>query len=154
MSSSPKSPELGDSNPSSIENPGAAPGDGRITQCPAYVRVDFGGCNEDELRETYAAFAGSWTQRHANGALLKAGDDYAPGHYRLRDALRAMAPHASALAPDFKLALIPSTRAVEAVYREAQQHLRAAGCNAWVFRGESEAVEWLEGRAPGGETAS
>lgn len=154
MRSSPKSaPELGDSNPSSSQNRGVAPGDGRITQSPAYVRVDFGGCNEDELRETYDAFAGSWRARRANGALLKAGDDYAPGHHRLREALRAMATQA-ALAPDFKLALIPSTPAVEAVYREAQQRLRAAGCNAWVFRCESEAVEWLEGRAPGGETGS
>lgn len=130
-----------------------APGDGRITQCPAYMRVDFGGCNADQLRETYDAVAASWTQRHANGALLKAGDDYAPGHYQLRDALRAMAPQA-ALAPDFKLALIASTPAVEVVYREAQRQLRAAGCNAWVFRCESDAVEWLEGRAPGGETGS
>lgn len=114
MSASSKSaPELGGSNPSSGQSGGMAQGDGRIT---------------------HAAFAGSWMQRHAKGALLRAGDAYAPGHYRLRDALRAMAPQTT-LTPDFKLALIPSTRAVEAVYREAQQQL-------------------LEGRAPGGETGS
>ncbi|HET7366513.1 MAG TPA: hypothetical protein VFJ70_23315 [Burkholderiales bacterium] len=124
-------------------------GESRITQCAAYVRVDFGGCNEDDLRETYRAFVGLCLDTRANRALLKAGDDYAPGHY----ALCAMARQA-ALAPDFKLALVPSTVPVEAVYREAQQHLRAQGCNAWVFRSESEALEWLEGRAPRGETAS
>jgi hypothetical protein len=60
----------------------------------------------------------------------------------------------TAFAPDFKLALIPSTPPIETVYREAQQHLRAAGLNAWVFSSEKEAVAWLEGRRPGGETAS
>jgi hypothetical protein len=58
------------------------------------------------------------------------------------------------IAADFKLALIPSTLPVEAIYREAQQHLRAAGFNAWVFGSDGEAVEWLEDRATGGQTAS
>lgn len=125
----------------------------RITESSGYVRVDFGSCNRGELSELYRAFAVLCVDRQVNRALLKAGDDYAPGHYGLRDALTAMALHA-AIPSDFKLALIPSTQAIEAVYREAQQHLRAAGFNAWVFRSENEAVEWLEGRATCGETAS
>ena len=128
-------------------------GDGHITESAGYVRVDFGSCNDDELSEIYRAFAAVCVHKHANRALLKAGDDYAPGHYALRDAVQTMAR----LAPiplDFKLALIPSTGPVEAVYREAQQRLRAAGLNAWVFGTESEAVEWLEGRAMSGQTAS
>jgi hypothetical protein len=32
--------------------------------------------------------------------------------------------------------------------------LRAAGFNAWVFATENEAVDWLEGRALGGQAAS
>jgi hypothetical protein len=60
----------------------------------------------------------------------------------------------SQVAPEFKLALIPSTRAIETIYREAQHHLRAAGFNAWVFATELEAVDWLEGRALGGRAAS
>jgi hypothetical protein len=128
-------------------------GDGHITESSGYVRVDFGGCNGGELSEIYRTFAGLCMDKRANRALLKAGDDYAPGHYWLRDALRLMSLRC-AIPPDFKLALIPSTGPIEAVYREAQQHLRAAGCNAWVFRSENEAVEWLEGRATSGETAS
>jgi len=128
-------------------------GDGHITECSGYVRVDFGSCSCGELSEVYWAFAALCVEKHANRALLKAGDDAPEGHYALHDALHAMARHA-VIPLDFKLALVPSTRPVETVYREAQQHLRAAGFNAWVFRSENEALEWLEGRATGGETAS
>jgi len=85
--------------------------------------------------------------------LLKAGDNDPNGHYRLRDALIAMAQLAQ-IPPEFKLALIPSTRAIETIYREAQRNLRAAGLNAWVFAEEREAVDWLEGRQHGGRAAS
>ena len=86
-------------------------------------------------------------------ALLKAGDNDPNGHYRLRDALTMMA-QGMPIAPEFKLALIPSTRAIEVIYREAGRHLRAAGFNAWVFATENEAVDWLEGRTLGGQAAS
>jgi len=134
-------------------DPSRASGDGRITECSGCVRVDFGSCCCGELEEVYRAFAVLCVEKHANRALLKAGDDAPEGHYALRDALHAMARHA-AIPPDFKLALVPSTRPIETVYRETQRHLRAAGFNAWVFRGENEAVEWLEGRATRGVTAS
>jgi len=127
--------------------------EGRITQCQGYVRVDFGGCNAGELAEIYRAFAAVCLDRDVSCALLKAGDDYPHGHYGLRDALTTIARGAT-IRPDFKLALMASTRPVEAVYREAQQHLRAAGFNAWVFGTENEAVDWLEGRAVGGRAAS
>jgi hypothetical protein len=128
-------------------------GDGHITECSGYVRVDFGSCNFGEVAEVYRTFAALCVHKHANRALLKAGDDDPEGHYALRDAVHTMA----LLAPiplDFKLALVPSTRAIEAVYREAQQRLRAVGFNAWVFGDEREALEWLEGRAASGQTAS
>ena len=85
--------------------------------------------------------------------MLKAGDDDPRGHYGLRDALEAMALRA-ALPYDFKLALIPSTRGVEAVYRQAQQRLRAAGLNAWVFGNEDDAMSWLDGHASSGQMVS
>ena len=125
---------------------------GCITNCPGYVRVDFGSCNATELSAMYRAFAAFCLDNNVTHALLKAGDNDPRGHYRLRDALTTMA-HAS-IPADFKLALIPSTRPIEAVYREAQRHLRAAGLNAWVFATEIEAVDWLEGRALGGQAAS
>ncbi len=50
--------------------------------------------------------------------------------------------------------MVASTPAVEAVYRETQQVLRARGLNAWVFDTVPDAVEWLEGRAASGPTAS
>jgi hypothetical protein len=128
-------------------------GDDQVTECSGCVRVDFGGCSSSELSDIYRRFAALCLARKANRALLKAGDDYAPGHYGLRHALNAMAARAG-IPADFKLALIPSTLQIEAVYREAQQHLRAAGFNAWVFRSEDEALEWLDGRATSGETAS
>jgi hypothetical protein len=128
-------------------------GDGHITECAGYIRVDFDGCSSAELSQVYRDFAALCIDKQASRALLKAGDDYPPGHYALRAALHAMATRTE-IAPDFKLALIPSTPSIEAVYRETQQHLRAAGFNAWVFHSENDAVEWLEGRATSGETAS
>ena len=101
----------------------------------------------------YRAFAAFCLENQVTRALLKAGDNDPNGHYRLRDALASMAQLAD-IPPEFKLALIPSTRAIEAIYREAQGHLRAAGFNAWVFADEDEAVDWLEGRASGGLAAS
>lgn len=127
--------------------------DGHITESSGYVRVDFRNCSSAELAQIYRDFAVVCVDRHANRALLKAGDEDPDGHYGLRDALHAMALHAP-IPLDFKLALIPSTWPIETVYREAQQHLRAAGFNAWVFRSEDQAVAWLEGRATSGETAS
>jgi hypothetical protein len=127
--------------------------EGRITQCRGYVRVDFGSCNSTELSAVYRAFAAFCLDNQVTRALLKAGDDDPNGHYRLRDALTTMAQLAR-IPPEFKLALIPSTRPIEAVYREAQRHLRAAGLNAWVFATEGEAVDWLEDRALAGLTAS
>lgn len=117
------------------------------------MRVDFGGCNVNELSMVYRAFAAFCLDNKVTRALLKAGDNDPNGHYRLRDALATMARGAE-IAPEFKLALIPSTRAIEAIYREAQHHLRKAGFNAWVFATENEAVDWLEGRASGGLSAS
>lgn len=125
----------------------------RITECPAYVRVDFGSCDFMELLETYRSFADLCMGKQVNGALLKAGDNAPEGHRQLRDSLSAMA-RVVAFPPDFKLALVASTSAVEAVYREAQQALRATGINAWVFDTVPDAVEWLEGRAAAGRTAS
>jgi transposase-like protein len=124
-----------------------------ITECPGYVRVDFGNCNSVELAEVYSAFTAFCLENQVTRALLKAGDDFPNGHYALRHALNAMARDAR-IPADFKLALIPSTRPIERVYREAQHHLRAAGCNAWVFGTESEALDWLEDRAVAGQTAS
>jgi hypothetical protein len=128
-------------------------GDGHITECSGYVRVDFGSCNNGEVAEVYRAFVALCVHKHANRALLKAGDDDPEGHCALRDAVHTMAL-LSPIPLDFKLALVPSTRAIEAVYREAQQRLRAVGFNAWVFADEYEALDWLEGRAAGGQTAS
>jgi hypothetical protein len=127
--------------------------EGRITECAGYVRVDFGSCNAAELAALYHGFTAFCLDHKATRALLKAGDNDPNGHYRLRDALMTMAQLAQ-IPAEFKLALVPSTRAIEVVYREAQRHLRAAGLNAWVFGTEHEAVEWLEGRQQGGRPAS
>jgi hypothetical protein len=127
--------------------------EGRISECGGYVRVDFNGCNVSELAALYRAFPAFCLDNKATRALLKAGDNDPNGHYRLRDALISMAQLAQ-IPPEFKLALIPSTRAIETIYREAQRHLRAAGLNAWVFASEHEAVDWLEGRQRGGRAAS
>jgi hypothetical protein len=125
----------------------------RITESPHYVRVDFGSCNCLELSETYRSFVDLCLGTQVNRALLKAGDNEPEGHRQLREVFSAVV-RSAAIRPDFKLALVASTRPVEAVYREAQQALRAIGFNAWVFDTVPEAVEWLEGRAAGGQTAS
>ena len=127
--------------------------EGRIIQCGEYVRVDFNDCNVSELSEVYRGFATFCLDNKVTRALLKAGDNDPHGHYRLRDALHTMA-HVAQIPAEFKLALIPSSRAIEAIYRETQRHLRAAGLNAWVFADEAEAVDWLEGRTLAGRAAS
>jgi hypothetical protein len=40
------------------------------------------------------------------------------------------------------------------VYRQAQQRLRAAGLNAWVFGNENDAMSWLEDHATSGPMVS
>jgi hypothetical protein len=125
----------------------------RITECPEYVHVDFGSGDCMEISAAYRSFAELWIAKPASHVLLEAGDNDPAGHARLRDVLEAMA-RAAVMRPDFKLALVASTPPVHALYREAQQTLRAAGVNAWVFESGSEAVEWLEGRLHGGRMMS
>jgi hypothetical protein len=125
----------------------------RITHSPKSVSVDFGSCNALELSETYRTLAHLCVGKQVNRALLKAGDNDPEGHRRLHDAFSAMA-RTAAIPSDFKLALVPSTAAIQAIYREAQQGLRAIGLNAWVFDTVYEAEEWLDGRAASGQTAS
>jgi hypothetical protein len=125
----------------------------RITACPEYLHVDFGSSSRRELSEAYRCFARLCIGSQVNGALLTAGDNDPEAHRQLGGALLEMA-RAAALAPTFKLALVPSTPSIRAVYGEAQGALRAIGLNAWVFETADEAVEWLEGRAASGPTVS
>jgi hypothetical protein len=128
-------------------------GETRITECPDYLLVDFGSADSLEIAETYRQFADLCIGNPVTCALLTTGDNDPAVHRKLDDALVKMAS-AAAIAPDFKLALVPSTRAIAAVYRETQRRLRIAGLNAWVFETMDEAVEWLEGRAVSGPAAS
>ena len=128
-------------------------GETRITECPDYLRVDFGSADSLEIAETYRRFADLCIGNQVTCALLTTGDNDPAVHRRLDDALVTIAS-AAAIAPDFKLALVPSTLAIAAVYRETQRRLRIAGLNAWVFETMDEAVEWLEGRAVSGPAAS
>ena len=125
----------------------------RITQSPEYLRVDFNSCDFLELSETYRSFVGFCLGTQLNGALLQAGDNEPAGHRLLGELLSAMA-RTAVIRPDFKLALVASKPPIHAVYQEAQHALRAIGFNVWVFDTVPEAVEWLEGRAAGGLTAS
>jgi hypothetical protein len=120
---------------------------------PDYLCIDFGRCDVYELSEMSRRFTDLCMGRHVGGAMLKAGDNDPAGHHGLRDALLAMAASAQ-LRLDFKLALVPSTPTIRAIYQEAQQALRAIGCNACVFDDADEATEWLEGRAVAGRAAS
>jgi hypothetical protein len=127
--------------------------DSRITEGPRYLRVDFGSCDYFELSDTYRSFVDLCIGTGVNRALLQAGDNDPGGHHQLRELFSAVA-RTAAIPPDFKLALVASTPRIEAIYREAQHGLRAIGLNAWVFDTVPEAVEWLEGRAVSGQTAS
>lgn len=125
----------------------------RITECRDYLRVDFGSADSLEIAETYRQFADRCIGSPVNRAMLIAGDNDPAVHRRLGDALVKMAS-AAAISADFKLALVPSTLPIAAVYREMQQRLRIAGLNAWIFDTMDEAVEWLQGRAVFGPAAS
>ena len=120
---------------------------------PQYLRIDFGCCDTYELSEMYRSFNELCVGRHVNRAMLKAGDNDPAGHRHVRDALIDMARTAQ-LRLDFKLALVPSTPTIRGIYQEAQQVLRAIGCNACVFDDADEAAEWLEGRAVAGRAAT
>lgn len=125
----------------------------RITQFPEYLRVDFNSCDSLELCETYRSFVDFCLGTQLSRALLQAGDNEPAGHCQLREMLSAVA-RTAAIRPDFKLALVAAKPSIQAVYREAQQALRAIGFNVWVFDTVAEAVEWLEGRVAGGRMAS
>jgi hypothetical protein len=125
----------------------------QVTRSADYMAVEFGGCNSSELSQIYCLFADLCVRWHVHSALLKAGDDQPEGHRGLRDALRSIGD-TGGIPWDFKLALVPGTPRIEAVYRETQRELRLAGLNAWVFDSAAEAVDWLEGRAVGGLMAS
>ena len=125
----------------------------RAAESPDYLCIDFGRCNVFEISEMSRRFTDLCMGRHVGRAMLKAGDNDPAGHHGLRDALLAMAGSAQ-LRLDFKLALVPSTAAIRAIYYEAQQALRTIGCNACVFEDVEEATEWLEGRAVAGRAAS
>ena len=125
----------------------------RITERAQYVHVDFGSGDLFEVSDTYRCFVDLCLGTQVNRALLRAGDNAPEGHRQLREVLSAAARSAG-IRPDFKLALVPSTPAIAAIYRDAQQALRAIGLNAWVFPTVSGAVEWLEGRSPGGAMVS
>ena len=125
----------------------------RIVERGKYVRVDFGSGDLFEVSDTYRCFVDLWVGTQVSRALLRAGDNAPEGHRQLRELLSALARTAGIRA-DFKLALVPSTPPIAAVYRDAQQALRAIGLNAWVFLTVLEAVEWLEGRAAGGAMVS
>ena len=127
--------------------------EGRITECNQYLRVDFGSSSGLEMAQTYRSFADRCIGKQVKHALLDAGDTDPEGHYLLRDALAAMA-RTGAIAADFKLALVSTAAPIQQVYREAQEDLRAIGVNAWLFDDMKDAIEWLEGRAPSGRTAS
>ena len=124
-----------------------------ISQCPQYLRVDFGACDVYELTHVYQRFAHLCIGTDVHRALLNAGDNEPSGHQQLHEILSAVV-RTAAIPPDFKLALVPSTPAIAAVYTEAQQALRAIGFNAWVFETVADATAWLEDRAPGGRMVS
>ena len=125
----------------------------RITERAQFVRVDFGSCDTLAVSETYRCFVDLCLGTQVSRALLRAGDNAPEGHRQLCEVLSVVA-RTAAIRADFKLALVPSTPPIAAVYREAQQALRAIGLNAWVFRTVPEAVEWLEGRSPAGAMVS
>ena len=124
-----------------------------ITECLGYLHVDFGSSDRLEIRETYRCFTELCIDRPVSGALLKAGDNDPDGHRRLGVALSEIA-EASAISPHFRLALVPSTAPIRAIYSETQQALRAVGLDAWVFDTVEHAVAWLEGRAAPGRAVS
>jgi len=125
----------------------------RAAESPDYLCIDFGRCNVFELAEMSRRFTELCLGRHVGRALLKAGDNDPAGHHALRDSLLFMARSAQ-LRLDFKLALVPSTAAIRTIYCEAQQALRAIGCNACVFEDAEDAADWLEGRSVAGPAAS
>ena len=104
-----------------------------------------------ELSATYRSFVDLCLGTQVNRALLQAGDNEPDGHRQLRDVLLSVA-RTAAITPDFKLALVPSTPPIAAVYREAQR----AGHRAQYLgvRYGARAEAWLEGRVLGGPMVS
>lgn len=118
-----------------------------------FVCIDFQSCSMAELAETFQGFAGLCRRREVGRAILKAGDNDPAGHRCLAEALVRMAGSGELLI-DFKLALIPSTPPIRAIYGQTRDALRAIGFNAWMFDGVEEAEAWLAGRAVAGAAAS
>src|SRR5687767_14995149 len=114
----------------------------RIDEKAGFVVVDCRDRSLHELGEIYQAFAMLCARGDVRFVLLKTGREDAEAHHTLRDILVTLG-RVVETPLHFRLALLASCDAVEQVYRAMLLEVRSLGCDAQVFRAESEAGRWL-----------
>ena len=97
----------------------------------------------NDVQECYRALATECLQRHGKRILVVGsgnGDSFI--HLAGRDALRALAT--AGLPPSFRLALVPKTSDMIAIYDAVVVRAGRHGITAKRFPTEKEAVAWLD----------
>jgi hypothetical protein len=94
------------------------------------------------LWDAYQDFGVRCATSSVQCALLKAGDEDASAHYALVDVLRTLVLIAE-VPLRLRLAILTSSEPVARVGKAMGNELRVLGCEARVFRDESEAGLWL-----------
>jgi hypothetical protein len=114
---------------------------GRIRDCPGYLRVDCGDRIGAELSEIYRAFAAICIAKQAQRVLVSSGDGDIDGHRALRDALATML--LAGIPAGFRIALVTGNRAIERMFHDVRSDLRVLDIEAGIYATEKAAVEWL-----------
>ena len=109
---------------------------------PEVVVIDVRHRSGQGLSDAYQDFGVRCANTTVRRALLKAGDEDASAHYALVDVLRMLVLVAE-VPLRLRLAILASTEPVARVGKAMSDELRVLGCEARVFRDESEAGLWL-----------
>ena len=115
-----------------------------VLERAGYLFVDFrDGSDSVQIAHAYRHFAKACIEKNIQRAAVAAGNDEPAAHYALRDAFTTMVL-AAGIPSAFKLALVPRTQGVEAVYRLIERDFRVLGIDTQIFADEKHAVAWLE----------
>src|SRR5688572_8928798 len=114
----------------------------RIDDKAGFVVVDCRDRSLHELGEIYQAFAMLCAREKVRFVLLKTGREDAEAHHTLRDILVTLG-RVVGTPLHFRLAVVASCDSIERVCRAMLLEVRSLGCDARVFRAETEAGRWL-----------
>jgi len=113
----------------------------RIQKHESFVQLDLRGGDLPELLASCTEFAVLCLTARVRCALVQGGDEDTERRLAVRDLLKMI--RAVGMPRDFRLALVPGTPRMRAVYQKSEAELRGAGVDARFFESESLAVQWF-----------